>query len=875
MTTKLDAILELERRGKLPPKYAAALAEARKRGLIGSSVTKPASAMRDTQTIRPDPSVTDYIKAFGAEANRMIARFLGAPGALVHAGTSRLGFPIGLSSEESEDLARRSGIMPIDAPRTDTFGLRLAARAGGMAPFIPLGGFGAWPLAMNVVGTAGAAGAGQLAEDYGAGPLGQLGAEVVGGLAGAGAIGMLPAAMLGAQWAARRSFVAPAVQFAFGMKPSRATVEMAKERVGRTLRAEMTPEATANLEEARAVQETVPGARFSFGEATGLPSVLRTEEQLAGQASGKELNELADMQRRTTAAIAQAYGDRAPSGEVSRLSEIAAERLRNVTGEIERARTRAGMRMPSVPTADRPTLGARVRARAETVKDALQRQYAEMRAAVGNDPLPYGELRDDAKAIIKQIAQAIRPRSTPSTVAGLARRPKPKKRKGEAPAADEIMARELLDVARDLNRQIRKYESSASKDVAYGQALYEAKRKVDDLIDTLPPEQAEAYAAAQRFYRTRVAPIFSQSGPTFSILKRKMGGYAMPEETVVGAYFQRNGSEAGARKSARQFRLATAGDAQAAADLRAYVLDDVARAAVRDGLVDAGLLARWRRAHSEALSELPDLDRELSAMQSVVDAIAARNAQLRLRQKAVNRGVLAGLVKKPMDDAIREALKSPSAMMALRATVRKSPEAQAALARGVWDALGPQVFDDTDALIALLEKKGWMLPLSAEHKHDLLMLAKAARIASRSVRITGRAKPLEGALAGKMREVTGLSPTAMINTIWTGFGIRLTSTRAAVLRIAGSALNAQTAKETQELWRQALLDPAVASELMEFVRAPTAARARKLHTYLFASGTNYIAGLYEQEPSGGAYNPPSGAVVLPMNQAPLVSPMEQ
>ena len=444
---------------------------------------------------------------------------------------------------------------------------------------------------------------------------------------------------------------------------------------------------------------------------------------------------------------------------------------------------------------------------------------------------------------------------------------------GAAPPPEPMLASDLIDVDRELNRLIRAYDApSPSRDLVYGRALYGAKQAVRARIEALSPEAQRAYEDAQMFYRDNVAPIFSQPGASRAVLRRQSGGYTTPDERVVGAYFLSNDGTPGALKSARQFHDATRDSTSAMADLRAYVLDDVSRAAVRDGVVDKKLLEAWRRNHSEALSEFPEIAGELSDMQRTVDAIASRRMQLAKRREAVENGILAGLVKKPLGDVIREAIKNPKAMMALVATARRSPEAQAALARAVWDALGPDVFENPARLLAILNKHSATLPLTSAHKDSLRRLAQAVQIQARTRPVEGRSIPMEGKVSEAVRGATGMSVTSIINTIYQGFFVRMISMRAAALRIGGAFLNAQAARETQALWRAALLNPDVARDLMNFVLAPKPATAATLRPYLLASGVNYLVGDGE---SAGSVKPflrggSPGSVTLPNKSSPIV-----
>lgn len=954
MASRLAIMLELERRGKLPAGKSGLLAEARRRGLVPAAAPAGPNAqfMDVKQTPRVDPGALDYVKAFGAGANRAMADVIDLPGNIINRGLDALGVP-GLW--EPSPTARLMGAVgiPTEAPRSDTFGTRLANRAGSFAPFMvagPMGSPGA--IAGQAAMMGGSALSGQLAEEGGLGPGWQMAAEIAGGMGpgsvGRGAVGLagklplvslaVPAARgaMGLYRKARGLPLSPAQKIAQG------------DRVAREFQAELGDAGRANLEEAEALMGKIPGFRPTLTQATDVPSFKAREEELTRVAGADVLNRLELQKRASTDAVLRAADEGAPIGNADDLVEIARDRIEAATGRLFNAEgALEGRARGLVATrSDRSELGGRLRdALAKAKKDAMAR-YGVMREAVGNDPVPYGSLRDEAKGIIKNIAEAIRRRSTPDVVEGLAARKAPEMPEGEfafkpkslgvflasrggiregvlrgelgsrdigarslpglvrkdgatledaaraawedgyysgseppsvddflndlaldlsgrrkkyaaddlqqiedggAPVdegADAIGAQELLDVDRDINRAMRLYARQAEPNVAYGTALYEARTAVDNMIGQLPEEAQAAYAAAQKMYATEVAPNFRRHA-ALQVLAKQRGDYATANESVAGAFFRTDASKQAVR-SARQFNAALGNNPAAMADLEASVLDDMTRAVVSDGLVDAKKLARWRSNHGEALAQFPTINRKVADLQSAIDAIAARRTTLLARRHTVEKSVLAGLTGKSPEQIAQLYIKSPKDRLAIQATIRNSPEGKRALAAAAWENFKPAALGHMDPreFAAFLSKHRREIPIGSEHVERLFDLSRAMAALNRvgpsraTINIAAETDPL--------RKVAGMTTRSIVSTVALASGGML-SGRFAAMRIAQSAIAAHAEREAVKMWGEAIIDPEYAQNLLRAMKTvSTEKRAPLWRGLLLGIGANYVAS--ENEP---------------------------
>lgn len=164
----IDALLEAERRGLLPPDKTSALAEARKRGLIPAA----ASPSRSGATAQLESKVPDYRKVFasplaGGEQSGL-SRFARGTQDFVDRGVQlsmAAGEKLGLLEPGLADIAtqqmnaeqaayeQRRQQDAIDAGKPDA-GIDFARIGGGVAPIAPLAALG--PTGVSVLARAGA-----------------------------------------------------------------------------------------------------------------------------------------------------------------------------------------------------------------------------------------------------------------------------------------------------------------------------------------------------------------------------------------------------------------------------------------------------------------------------------------------------------------------------------------------------------------------------------------------------------------------------------------------------------------------------------------------------------------------------------------------
>lgn len=356
--------------------------------------------------------------------------------------------------------------------------------------------------------------------------------------------------------------------------------------------------------------------------------------------------------------------------------------------------------------------------------------------------------------------------------------------------------------------------------------------------------------------------------------------YDIPAGAVPGRIFS-----AGPRapEAIQAFRKAV-GDEQAMPVLRDYAVDRLLRAArTEDGLIDPARAASWRRQHSDALRAFPELDRAIDdavkaaadagesvAIQKAAQAAAKKAEDARLaevtraeRQKVdeVQRGVVGRLlgVSDPQDvtriigsvfgrqDAVAE-------MQKLRRAIGGNEQGKQGLRKAVADYLIGRFVGNTEAATSgvgtmksdqfqtFIGRNKGVLEVAGFTADDLRLLDDIAadlQRANRSIASVkraggsntaqdllaatstgGRASMLLRAVVSQAKTGGAGVATGILFGPWVGIPVYAGA-------LLTSALRQRGIESVNDLVRDAMLDPALARELM--IKAmPGAARERAL-----------------------------------------------
>lgn len=354
-------------------------------------------------------------------------------------------------------------------------------------------------------------------------------------------------------------------------------------------------------------------------------------------------------------------------------------------------------------------------------------------------------------------------------------------------------------------------------------------------------------------------------------IRRRPSGvspYDMPASAVPAKIFFAGAKSADAIKI---FRKAV-GDEQALSALREYAVDRLRRVAMRDdGTLDPSKVTSWRRAHSDALKAFPTLDTQLAdaatASKTIGDVAAARKSIEAEAQKGAI-GKLMGL--DDPDDVVKTigsifGRKDAAKEMArLRRSTGADPQALEGLRKAVIDHITRKFVSNTEAGTsgigtiksdqfqtflreseAAIVAAGFKPDEIASMRRVALDLKQANRSIS-SVKLPGGSNTTQDVLATKANEGTASMLTKIILS-WPSSGVSagigagilggpIVGIPVGIATALFTALRQSGVQKVDDLIRDALLDPALARDLIKRVKPEAVKRETISLTQRFARG---------------------------------------
>jgi hypothetical protein len=318
--------------------------------------------------------------------------------------------------------------------------------------------------------------------------------------------------------------------------------------------------------------------------------------------------------------------------------------------------------------------------------------------------------------------------------------------------------------------------------------------------------------------------------------------FTMPASQIPARIF-RPGPAGG--ETMAQYRAAV-GDAQALPVIEGYAIDDLMRVALRpDGTLDPKKVTKWRNDHADALRSFPALDARLAnattATETAGAVAATRRAQVTEAQKgaasalagATDPGEITTIVGKIFGRADKV-----EQMQKLRRALRNDPDANAGLRKTIVDHMLSKVVKDvdgTDALAperlrAFIDDNEQALRAAGFTDPEIRSMRALADEASQAARIAKSARPDEAGAGDVAQNILrfGLGPRATPRSLFLRMAVQSAGyailpsifggpVAGLVALIGAGAVNALRAKGLQsvdELFREALLDPALARKLL-------------------------------------------------------------
>ncbi len=724
----------------------------------------------------------------------------------------------------------------------------------------------------GIANTPGRAAAGELAAatgaGIGAGVAGELDpgdqtSEMIGQLAGGvvpAALAQTPGAWLvrGAGAAARR--VSP-----------QARQQAARRAVSDAIGGEMTPEAQAGIAQADRLRQDIPGFNPSLAEATGSPPIVATQRAIEAQARGAKRAGYDARRAGNAAAVGRYQAEQAPAGEPDAEFVVDAvqgrvERLRGRIADEQRLLDAQRQGLAGGLPGNRQAAGANLRDVMGQMREATSAEMSDLaRRTVGpyydvelriddlHDTLlnqfgPKGPFDDPNR--IPDILQDLYRYGQTGELASVPRGHwlnealHPGNRPNAAPLAGQnslppVRFEDLKVLRERVGDELRDATASATPNRAKIRTLVQLREALDGGMDELmqrqAPEAMEAWLSFRQAYKQQYIDRFEQ-GATFKV-RQKDGRayYRTPDEEVGKAFFHPGGDQA-----ADQFLRTFGDDPRAQRALADYALDDLANAAVRDGVLNPRLAAAWERRHASVLERLPFVRQAVADMQTADAALRARQATLTARERRIGDQMLVRQIDRVSNGAaapeqvIDQALQNPRAMSKLWAATRQDDTARAALKRNVWERVSTGSADDVQRS---LDQYGPQLKLLLGGRHiEALNTIQAARSMMEAVPPSG-ARAFSANPVQALEDTMGMGASAAASRYVNVQSGRL-SGRIAAFDAFGRFMRARTLAQQQALFKEALYDPDVARSLADMVTIGRLPRdeARRLNARLFALG---------------------------------------
>lgn len=318
--------------------------------------------------------------------------------------------------------------------------------------------------------------------------------------------------------------------------------------------------------------------------------------------------------------------------------------------------------------------------------------------------------------------------------------------------------------------------------------------------------------------------------------------FTMPASQIPAKIF-RPGPKGG--ETMAQYRAAV-GDAQALPVIEGYAIDDLMRVALRpDGTLNPEKVTAWRKNNAEALRSFPALDARLAnattASETAGAVAAARRAKVTEAQKGAASALAGatdpGEITTIVGNIFSRADKVEQ-MQKLRRALRNDPDANTGLRKTIVDHMLARLTKDVDGidelapakLRAFLDDNEQALRAAGFTDPEIRSMRALADEASQAARIAKSARPDEAGAGDVAQNILrfGLGPSATPRSLFLRmvvqsagyailpgiFGGPVAGLAALIGAGAVNALRAKGLQSVDELFREALLDPALARKLL-------------------------------------------------------------
>jgi hypothetical protein len=588
------------------------------------------------------------------------------------------------------------------------------------------------------------------------------------------------------------------------------------------------------LQRAQDISEKIKGFSPSLAEATGSPSLIATQRRLEANMSGQNLEDASARYSANERAINRYAEKVAPQGDTSpsMIVDSASGKIEALQSSLDqKADALASQRRELAPrrTLDIQETGNLIRDKIDEARFATKKEMSDLADSLG---LNSSKVAEDPADFINAVRQGVDPGiftgdRIPSVYHKLSALEDAATKTEAAPAGSAVITtspemaqtlsklrvgnkpvffKDVMDLrtalSDDLRDEIAARGTGSASRIA---ALKTMQKNLDNYIMGLDDKMGSAYKQFRKTYYDKFITPYEQ-GVVFNVgRKTPRGDYRTNAEQVASKFWG-----PGKVTEMQQYMKALGNDKEAVSAIASYALDDFARVAVKDGVIDTAASAKWIKDHRTVIDQVPGLSGVINKTESLNSALAARQAQLEGRAKDIQSSLLGKQIaqfqkgKQPAE-VLQAALKDERLMRQI--VFRLSPDARKGLSRYVWDAALSEKGNVSESTLKLV--------LGPDHYKNVQDIQAALEIAGRMSRPAGSA--VENTALGSMEKFLGMGLPQLGSRLFAyqsgRVGGRFVLLDSALRFLRGRILTHQAA-----MMKEAIYDPEVARDIAALIR---------------------------------------------------------
>lgn len=619
--------------------------------------------------------------------------------------------------------------------------------------------------------------------------------------------------------------------------------QTARKKVRDELAALAGKEFQPNVIRAGEVESAVPGTQLSIGQRTQNPYVMMRELDMQKYMTPAEVMAMHTRFTNNDKALQKFVWSKRPQSDLSPEyiiksidGSITSERLQ--TEElVKMANEQQQQLAESLPDINLADIGKRLRELQISYREKAQADLAEMRESLGLNEVDLSAPFNDWRNAVVQKYQG-----RAYTEADLGSVLNYLQKVGKPNVAEQMAMKETdtpfvitWDDLQFMDQQLgdawRSARAGEAPNFAKARAIAEMQKDVTSFMDSLDSQLGANYTQYKTAYREKLIEPFRDKAAFEVTARNGRGFYKTYDEEVASSYFYPGGIS-----DIRKFKQIYGDDSDANRALEAVVLDDLRNSAVVDGVINKTRLNTWLNNHESVLRETPAIKDKVSTVQRANEFIVERQKDLNNRLREINDQKLSRIIKSvnrlelTPEGGIAQMLRDPRLMQ--KAWDKMDGKGKEALRRHVWDSVIDQ---DGDKIQQFIQSNADALSVIYDDRamENLLMLGDAKHIIDL---IPKPALPkMEFSPSAELERTIGMSLPVLGSRLQA-----LNTGRASKTWVMADALGRFTRGHSEQdiinAWKEAIWDPKLAEEIVEFSIKPTRAKAKRLHTRFFLLG---------------------------------------